>query len=85
MAKSQKFSFLKTPSGPPFDFNFHVTPGVQASSEQGHTMIVGRTSAGKTVTNVFKPNAAASAGDYSGLKLTDAEVARITGQKRGGQ
>lgn len=82
MAKSQKFSFT------------------EASSGVGHTMVIGPTSAGKTVmglfveaqrvaanpaTKVFKPNAVASAGDYSGLKLTDAEFARIAGRKRGGR
>ncbi|MBK3864504.1 hypothetical protein G3A40_32545 [Paraburkholderia aspalathi] len=66
----------------------------------GHTMVIGRTAAGKTLTGlfdeaqriagnpatkVFEPNAAASASDYSGLKLTDAEFAQIAGRKRGGR
>jgi type IV secretion system protein VirB4 len=49
-------TILKTPSGQPFYFNFHVTPEEEDSEDKkapANTMIIGETGAGKTVLELF--------------------------------
>jgi type IV secretion system protein VirB4 len=52
----QAVTVLKTPSGQPYYFNFHVTPDDEDSEDKkalGNTMIVGQSGSGKTVVELM--------------------------------